>query len=161
MKECTISIDAPERMLKGAGIPDSSFVPSSIYKLKINFSNTGESSKICSFSSTLGNGVRYLKNIVHEGPDLSLLNKTMIVEPTKELGNNNVIIFADNFVLSPKSTNTIIFDVAICDRFTSNSTENTGEKIPHKCKINFFAHLIERENVNSCIPSSTALDFEF
>lgn len=160
MKECTISIDAPEKILKGAGIPDSSFIPSSIYKLKIKFSNTGENSKICSFSSTLGNGIRYLKGFSLEGPDESLKKKTFVVEPSMELGNNNCIIFADNFVLSPNSTNILSFDVALCDRYTMGSVENSGDKIPHKGKINFFAHLIDGENVDSCSASSAAHDYE-
>ncbi len=160
MKECTISIDAPEKILKGAGIPDSSFVPSGIYNLKIKFSNIGENSKICTFSSTLGNGIRYLKNFSLEGPDTSLKNKLIVVEPSVELGNNNCIIFADNFVLSANSTNILSLDVALCDRYTTGSVENSGNKIPHKEKINFFAHLIEGENVDSYSASSAAQDYE-
>lgn len=160
MKECTISIDAPEKILKGAGIPDSSFVPSGIYNIKIKFTNTGENSKICSFSSTLGNGIRYLKNFSHEGPDASMKDKTFVVGPTAELENDNYIIFANNFVLSPNSTNILSFDVALCDRYTTGSVENSGAKIAHKEKINFFAHLIEGENVDSCSASSIAHDYE-
>ncbi|MEA5095589.1 hypothetical protein SDC9_71932 [bioreactor metagenome] len=160
MKECTISIDAPDKILKGAGIPDSSFVPSGIYNIKIKFSNTGENSKICSFSSTLGNGIRYLKNFSLEGPDESLKSKLIVVEPNALLGNNNCIIFANNFILSPGSTNVLSFNVALCDRYTTGSVENSGDKIPHKEKINFFAHLIEGENVDSCSASSSAHDYE-
>jgi len=160
MKECTISIDAPKRLLKGAGIPNTSFIPSRIYQLKIEFKNTSEYPKLCSFSSTLGNGIRYLKNMTHSGPDVSLLEKTNTVEPTIALGNNNVIIFANNFIMSPNSTNTLTFDIALCDKRTENSLENSGNKIPHKSKINFYGHLINENNVDSCSTESLAQDYE-
>jgi len=160
MKECTISIDAPERMLKGAGIPNTSFIPSRIYQLKIEFKNTCEHPRLCSFSSTLGNGIRYLKNLTHSGPDPSLLEKIYTVEPAVELGNNNVIIFANNFITSPNSTNILTFDIALCDKHTENSLENSGTKIPHKSKINFYGHLINGSNVDSCSAKSLAHDYE-
>jgi len=160
MKECTISIDSPERLLKGAGIPNTSFIPSHIYQLKIQFINTCEYPKLCSFSSTLGNGIRYLKNMTHSGPDASLLEKTNAVEPTIELENNNVIIFANNFIMSPNSTNTLTFDIALCDKYTKNSLENSGDKIPHKSKINFYGHLINESNVDSFSVESLAQDYE-
>jgi len=160
MKDCTISIDAPEKLLKGAGIPNTSFIPSCIYQLKIHFTNTCESTKLCSFSSTLGNGIRYLKNMDHSGPDAPLLGKTYVIEPSTELGNNNVIIFANNFILSPNSTNTLVFDIALCDRQTENSIENSGDKILHKSKINCYGHLIYDDNVDSCSAASLAYDYE-
>lgn len=160
MKECTISIAVPEKMLKGAGIPGSTFVPSHVYELKIYFSNTGDEPRICSFSSTLGNGIRYLNNINHEGPDTSLAGKISAVEPSVALGNNNVILFADNFVLSPRSHNCITLDIALCDRYTQSSMENSGDKIPHRSSISFFAHLIEGENAISASASTTAMDYE-
>ena len=160
MKECTISIDAPEKILKGAGIPNTFFIPSCIYQLKINLTNTCDSKKLCSFSSTLGNGIRYLKNMNHSGPDVSLLGKTCVIEPSTELGNNNVIIFANNFIMSPNSTNTLVFDIALCDKQTENSLENSGDKIPHKSKINFYGHLINEDYVDSCSASSIAYDYE-
>jgi len=160
MKECNIYIDAPEKMLKGAGIPNTSFIPSCIYQLKIELENTCESPKLCSFSSTLGNGIRYLKNMHHFGPDLSLLGKTYAVEPSTDLENDNVIIFANNFILSPDSINTLTFDIALCDKRTENSLENSGDKIPHKSSINFYGHLINENNVDSCSASSLAYDYE-
>ncbi|MFA9423571.1 MAG: hypothetical protein ACERLG_08325 [Sedimentibacter sp.] len=160
MKECTIFIDAPEQLLKGAGILNTSFIPSQIYQLKIQLINTYESAKLCSFSSTLGNGIRYLKNMHLLGPDISLIEKTFVAEPSTELGNNNVIIFANNFILSPNSNNTLIFNIALCDKATENSIENSGDKIPHKSKINFYGHMINENQVNSCSTSSLAHDYQ-
>ncbi|MDW5300243.1 MAG: hypothetical protein SA378_08915 [Sedimentibacter sp.] len=160
MKDCTISIDAPIGLLKGAGIPNTLFIPSRIYQLKIEFKNVCEYPKLCSFSSTLGNGIRYFKNMTHSGPDVSLLEKTCVIEPSAELGNNNVIVFANNFIISPNSTNTLTFDIALCDKYTKNCLENSGDKIPHKSKINFYGHLINENNIDSCSTESLAHDYE-
>ncbi len=160
MKECTISINAPEKILKGAGIPNTSFIPAYIYKLKIELKNTGSTTKLCSFSSTLGNGIRYLDGLEHSGPDKSLPDKVTVVKPKPEIGNNNVIVFANNIILSPNSTNIITLDIALCDKLTADSTENTGSKILHKSKINFYGHLICQDYVDSCSAVSHAYDYE-
>ncbi len=160
MKECTISINAPERILKGAGIPNTSFIPAYIYKLNIVLNNTGSNTKLCSLSSTLGNGIRYLNNIEHSGPDISLLQKVNVVSPIAEIGNNNVIVFANNFNLSPNSTNILTFDIALCDKLTTGSTENSGDKILHKSKINYYGHIICEDSVDSCKATSIAYDYE-
>lgn len=160
MKECTISINAPEKMLKGAGIPNTSFIPAYIYKLKIELKNTGSTTKLCSFSSTLGNGIRYLDSMEHSGPDNGIQDKLIVVKPTAEIGNNNVIVFANNINLSPGSTNIITLDIALCDKLTADSAENTGSKIPHKSKINFYGHLICEDYVDSCSVTSHAYDYE-
>ncbi|HHZ03021.1 MAG TPA: hypothetical protein GX396_08850 [Tissierellia bacterium] len=159
MKECTIYIEAPEKILKGAGIPNSQFLPSNIYQLKIILRNNSSSPKICSFSATLGNGIRYFENIHHEGPDVMLKDLVKVVEPNKTLANNNVIIFGNNFILSPHSVNTIFFDAALCDKYTINGIENSGNKIPHRSKISFYAHLLNDEHIDSCFVSSVAMDF--
>jgi hypothetical protein len=160
MKECTISINAPERILKGAGIPNTSFIPAYIYKLNIVLNNSSSETKLCSFSSTLGNGIRYLSNMEHSGPDSVILKKINVVEPLAEIGNNNVIVFANNIKLSPNSVNTITFDIALCDKITLDSTENTGDKIPHKNKIKYYAHLICDDYTDSCSATSIAFDYE-
>ncbi|MGD9570180.1 MAG: hypothetical protein AB7V48_18030 [Sedimentibacter sp.] len=160
MKECTISINAPEKILKGAGIPNTSFIPAYIYKLNIELKNTGSDAKLCSFSSTLGNGIRYLNNMEHSGPDLNMLEKVNVVQPLNEVGNNNVIVFANNIKLSPNSSNMLTFDIALCDKLTTESNENTGDKIPHKSKVNYYAHLICEDYVDSCNASSVVLDYE-
>lgn len=159
MKECTIYIDVPEYFLKGAGIPNSQFVPSYIYKIKIILENNSPHEKLCSFSAAFGNGIRYLDKIEHEGPDDKLLNTVSIVEPCKELNNDNVIIFGNNFVLSPNSTNILSLDGALCDKYTVNSTENSGDKIPHRSKIKFYGHLINEDKIDSCSAVSTAMDY--
>lgn len=160
MKECTISIKAPEKMLKGAGMPNTSFLPSYIYKFFIELKNTGSETKLCSFSSTLGNGMRYLGNMEHSGPDSKILNNVNAVQPSVEIGNNNVIVFANNINLSPHSTNTISFNIALCDKKTAEGEENTGEKIRHKSKLNSHAHLISEDYTESCSFTSTACDYE-
>lgn len=160
MKECTIYIDAPEKFLKGAGIPNSQFIPSNIYQIKIIIKNTSNSQRLCSFSAALGNGIRYLENMQHEGPDTNLLNTVSAVEPCEILNNDNVIIFGNNFTISPNSTNTISFNASLCDKYTANSVENSGDKIPHRSKINFYAHLINEDKIDSCYVTSTAMDFD-
>jgi len=160
MKECTIYIKVPEKLLKGAGIPNSKFIPTNIYKMKIILKNDSSDPKICSFSAALGNGIRYLGNLRHEGPDTVLKETVKVVEPDETLSNNNVIIFGNNFVLSPHSVNTILFDGGLCDKYTVNGIENSGEKIPHRSKINFYAHLLNDENIDSCFVSSFAMDFD-
>lgn len=160
MKECTIFINAPEKMLKGAGIPNTSFIPAYIYELNIVLKNTGDETKLCSFSSTLGNGIRYLNNIKHSGPDAEILKKVTVVEPSAEILNNNVIVFANNINLSPNSVNIITFDIALCDKSTLKAIENTGDKIPHKNKISYYGHLICEDYVDSCSATSIAYDYE-
>lgn len=107
----------------------------------------------------MGNGIRYLDKIKHEGPDVNLLDTVSIVEPCKELNNDNVIIFGNNFALSPNSTNIITFNGALCDKYTVKSIENSGDKIPHRSKINFYAHLTNEDKIDSCSATSTAMDF--
>lgn len=160
MKECTIFINAPERMLKGAGIPNTLFIPAYIYKLSIELKNNSSTARLCSFSSTLGNGIRYLNNMKHSGPDLNMLQKINVVQPLSEIGNNNVIVFANNINLSPNSTNILTLDIALCDKKTTESTENSGDKIPHKSKINYYSHLICEDYVDSCSASSAVYDYE-
>jgi hypothetical protein len=159
MKECSIYIDVPENFLKGAGIPNSQFVPSYIYQIKIILKNNANIEKLSSFSAAFGNGIKYLENIRHEGPDVELLDTVSVVEPCKELSNDNVIIFGNNFALSPNSTNVITFDGALSDKYTVDSKENSGDKILHRSKINFYAHLINEDKINTCSASSTAMDF--
>lgn len=160
MKECTISINAPERILKGSGIPNTSFIPAYIYKLNITLTNKSNSTKLCSFSSTMGNGIRYLNNLSHSGPDVGLEEKVTAMNPTPEIGSNNVIVFANNINLSPDSVNTLTFDIALCDKLTDESIENSGDKILHKSKINYYAHLICEDYTDSCSSSSVACDYE-
>jgi hypothetical protein len=160
MYDCTISINAPKRFLKGAGIPNTKFVPAWVYKTSINLKNKGKTSKLCSFSVALGNGIRYADALDVTGPDTSISNAINVVKPKLEVGNNNVIIYANNFMLSPNSENIITFDTALCDRYTENCIENSGDKIPHESKINFNGHLIYGEFVDSCRFISEAADYE-
>ncbi|WP_313339772.1 hypothetical protein [Sedimentibacter sp.] len=159
MKELIISIKPPDKILKGAGIPNTSFIPSYIYKLNIEFINNSNQFKLCSFSSTLGNGIRYLKNMEHTGPD-NIADKVKIVEPCEDVYNNNVIVFANNINLSPNSTNIITLDIGLCDKYTLDCVENAGDKIPHKEKIHYYGHLICNDYVASCSATSLACDYE-
>lgn len=160
MKECTIYIDVPAKLLKGAGIPDSQFIPSNIFKIKIIIKNKSSGQQLCSFSAALGNGIRYLENLEHQGPDMNLLDSLSAIKPCQILNNDNVIIFGNNFILSPNSVNTITFDAALCDKYTRNSIENSGDKIAHRSKINFYAHLLNKEEIDSSFVTSTAMDFD-
>lgn len=160
MNGCNISLDAPIKFLKGAGILNTDFLPAWIYKVKIILKNSTDESNICSFSVTLGNGIHYMNNLHIIGPNNELLNKINVAEPNSSIKNNNVIIYANNFLLSPKSENIICFDSCLCDKYTENSIENSGDKIPHASKIFFNGHLICKEMVDSCSFTSEACDYE-
>lgn len=160
MKECNISINAPEKILKGAGIPNTSFIPAYIYKLHIELKNNSEETKLCSFSSTLGNGICCLNDIEHTGPDSMLVKGVNVVEPSAEIGNDNVIIFANNINLSPNSVNIITLNIALYDKLTVKGTVNIGDKIPHKSKLHFYGHLICQDTVDSCNATSYAHDYD-
>lgn len=160
MKECTISIETPKKILKGAGIPNSVFIPLKTYKIHIKLNNPTDNSKLCSFTATLGNGIRYLKNMQYSGPDNLLHEAVKIIEPNPKTENNNVIIFANNFILSPNSENIISLDVALYDKYTENGIENSGEKISHESKLHFNGHLINDNFVHSFSTVSETYDYE-
>lgn len=160
MKECNIAIEAPVNFLKGAGLLNTLFLPAWIYNIKIILSNNSFQPKLCSLSSTLANGIRYMKNLKIDGPDKEIFDAIHIVEPTAEVRNNNVIVFANNITLSPNSINKITFDVALSDNYTKNSLENSGEKILHLNKLNFNAYMICNENVYSASFISEACDYD-
>ncbi len=160
MNDCKISIEAPKIFLKGAGFPNTSFLPAWIYKVKFILRNSSNLPQLCSFSATMGNGIRYIKNLQLSGPDSNIYDLVNIVEPTQSVGNNNVIIFANNFILSANSENTLSLDTCLCDKFTEKSIENSGDKIPHTESISFYGHLINGENVDSCSFIANAYDYE-
>ncbi|MBP1926995.1 hypothetical protein J2Z76_002867 [Sedimentibacter acidaminivorans] len=160
MNDCKISIDAPKIFLKGAGFPNTSFLPAWIYKVKITLKNSSDFPQLCSFSATMGNGIRYIKKLQLSGPDTNIYDSVNIVEPTQSVGNNNVIIFANNFTLSANSENILSLNTCLCDNLTEKSIENSGAKIPHNEKIFFYGHLINGENVDSCSYVTKACDYK-
>lgn len=160
MNNCNISINAPIRILKGAGLINTSFLPAWVYKLNITLTNVSDTSQLCSFNVTLGNGIRYMKNLQLSGPDKHLLHKINVVEPNTNVGNNNVVVFANNFIILPHSENIITFDISLYDKYTENSLENSGEKIPHDSKIYFSGHLLNEEYVSSFKSISKTRDYE-
>ncbi|MDD4781016.1 MAG: hypothetical protein PHT02_10530 [Tissierellia bacterium] len=160
MSGCTISLKVPNNFLKGAGLLKTHFLPAWTYEIQIILKNTKDCSSLCSFSSTLGNGIHYLGNLHIIGPDLNIINKINISEPNPSIENNNVLIFANNIMLSPNSENILSFSACLFDKYTINSMENSGEKIPHLSNIFFNGHLICDEVVNSCNFTSKACDFE-
>lgn len=160
MNGCYISIDAPKKFLKGAGILNTDFLPAWIYNVKIILKNPTDDYNICSFSTTLGNGIHYMNNLHITGLDSDLYDKINVSEPNPSIKNNNVIIYANNFMLSPKSENIISFDACLCDKYTEKSIENSGDKIPHASKLHFSGHLICGEMVDSCSFTSEACDYE-
>nr|WP_312578291.1 hypothetical protein [Sedimentibacter sp.] len=160
MSDCNILIDAPKKIIKGAGFPNTAFLPAWIYKVNIIFKNLSDKPKLCSFSSTMGNGIRYIKGLELTGPDSGICEMINIVDPNPSVGNNNVIIFANNFTLSPNSENILHLNICLCDKYTENSLENSGDKIPHGSKISFCGHLISGENVDSYSFTAEALDYE-
>lgn len=160
MSSCTISLNVPNSFLKGAGLLNTHFLPAWIYEVQIILKNTKDCSSLCSFTSTLGNGIHYLNNLHIIGPDEDIKNKINITEPNPSIGNNNVLIFANNIKLSPNSENIISFNACLFDKYTIDSIENSGEKIPHSSNIFFNGHLFCGESVNSCNFTSKAYDYE-
>ncbi|QSX05136.1 hypothetical protein JYG23_10625 [Sedimentibacter sp. zth1] len=159
MKDCTVKITFPKKVLKGAGLKKTSFLPSWIYNIKISIKNNSEYFKICSFNSTFANGITYLNNLSVNGPDYDIINFLKFVEPNLKVGNDNLIVFANNFKLSPLSENIITFDIAINNNYTSSSIENSGAKISHKTTLNINTYLLNDGNIYSDNISTEAMDY--
>ncbi len=160
MSDCSVKIYFPKKILKGAGLRATSFIPSWIYTIKIVVKNNSEYFKICSLNSTLANGLTYLNNLKVNGPDRDIAEYIKIVEPNEKVGNNNLIIFANNFKLSPLSENIITFDLALYDKYTENSVVNSGSKIPHKSTLNINTYLLCDGEISSDNITSESMDYE-
>lgn len=160
MNDCNVKIYFPKKILKGAGIRESSFIPAWVYKIKIVINNCSEYFKICSLNSTFANGLRYLSNLKVEGPDSEISQLIKVVEPNEKVGNNNLILFANNFKLSPMSENILSFDLALYDKFTENSLENSGSKIPHKTILNINTYLLSDGQISYDNITSEVMDYE-
>ncbi len=160
MSDCSVKIYFPKKILKGAGLRATSFIPSWIYTIKIVVKNNSEYFKICSLNSTLANGLTYLNNLKVIGPDKDIEDYIKIVEPNEKVGNNNLIIFANNFKLSPLSENIITFDLALYDKYTENSVVNSGSKIPHKSTLNINTYLLCDGEISSDNITSESMDYE-
>ncbi len=160
MNDCSVKIYFPKKILKGAGLRDSSFIPAWVYRIKIIIKNCSEYFKICSLNSTLANGLRYLGNIKVDGPDSDIVEYIKVVEPNRKVGNNNLILFANNFKLSPMSENIISFDLALYDKYTVDSIENSGNKILHKAILNINTYLLSDGEISSDSITSEVMDYE-
>lgn len=160
MNDCDVKIYFPKKILKGAGLRESSFVPAWVYRIKIVINNCSEYFKICSLNSTFANGIRYLGNIKVEGPDSEIVDFMKAIEPNKKIGNNNLILFANNFKLSPMSENVISLDLALYDKYTENSLENSGGKIPHKTILNINTYLLSDGDISYDNITSEVMDYE-
>lgn len=160
MNDCSVKIYFPKKILKGAGLRESSFIPAWVYKIKIVINNCSEYFKICSLNSTFANGLRYLSNLKVEGPDSEIAQFIKVVEPNEKVGNNNLILFANNFKLSPMSENILSFDLALYDKFTDNSLENSGSKIPHKSILNINTYLLSDGQISYDNITSEVMDYE-
>ena len=160
MNDCSVKIYFPKKILKGAGLRATSFIPSWIYKIKIVIKNSSEYFKICSLNATFANGLTYLNNIRVDGPDSDISEYIKAVEPNDKIGNNNLILFANNFKLSPLSENVINLDLALYDKYTENSLENSGSKIPHKTPLNINTYLLCDGEISYDSVISEAMDYE-
>lgn len=158
MNECNIKMEFPKKVLKGSGIKNTAYLPYYIYNLKIIIENNTEYFKICSLNSTFANGFSYIDNLHISGDDKDIIDYIKIVEPNKVTGNNNLILFANNFKLSPLSKNTISLNLAITNNYTENNMENTGIKIKHKTNLNLNAYLLCDNNVYSDNITTQAMD---
>lgn len=159
MCKLKINIVAPKKILKGAGYPNSIFLPAWIYKLRINIINNTKINQLTSLNIVLPNGIRFLDNLHINGPDESTISKIKAISPNKEITNDNAIIFANNVLLSPSSINILSFDIALSNNFTINSIENSGKRIPHKHELNFCAHLLNECEIYSSNFKSEALEY--
>jgi hypothetical protein len=160
MNDCSVKIYFPKKILKGAGLRESSFIPAWVYRIKIVINNCSEYFKISSLNSTFANGLRYLGNLKVEGPDSEIAEYIKVVEPNEKVGNNNLILFANNFKLSPMSENIITFDLALYDKFTDKSLENSGNKIPHKSTLNINTYLLSDGQISVDNITSEVMDYE-
>lgn len=160
MNDCSVKIYFPKKILKGAGLRESSFIPAWVYKIKIVINNCSEYFKICSLNSTFANGLRYLSNLKVEGPDSEIAQYIKVVEPNEKVGSNNLILFANNFKLSPMSENILSFDLALYDKYTDNSLENSGSKIPHKSILNINTYLLSDGQISYDNIISEVMDYE-
>lgn len=159
MDKCYVEISAPKKILKGAGFLESAFLPSWIYEVKLYIINNTDTYHLSSLNMVLPNGIRFLENLHIDGPDKHILDMIKVVSPDKKVCNDNVIIFANNFRISPMSKNIISFDIALCDKFTKDSVQNSGEKIPHKHKLSFCANLLWDSHISSNKCCSDALEY--
>lgn len=159
MNDCIIKIIFPKKILKGAGTKHSSFLPAWIYKIQIIIENNSDLFKLSSLNSTFGNGFTYLGNLNVEGPDSDIEKYLKIVEPNNDIGNNNLIIFANNFKISPFSKNIISFDIAVNNNYTKSCLENSGDKILHKTKLNINAYLLSDGQLSSDNCSCDCMDY--
>ncbi len=159
MDKCFVEISVPKKILKGAGYLESSFLPSWIYEVKLFIINNTNDYHISSLNMVLPNGIRFLENLHIDGPDKHIIDMIKVVSPNKKVCNDNVILFANNFRISPMSKNTISFNIALCDKFTENSVENSGEKIPHKYTLNFCANLLWDSNISTAKYICDALEY--
>ena len=160
MSDCSVKIYFPKKILKGAGLRATSFIPSWVYTIKIVIKNNSEYFKICSLNSTLANGLTFLNNLKVEGPDKEILEYIKAVEPNEKIGNNNLILFANNFKISPLSENAITFDLALYDKYTENSIVNSGGKIPHKTALNINTYLLCDGEISYDNIVCEAMDYE-
>ncbi|NFG41757.1 DUF11 domain-containing protein [Clostridium botulinum] len=128
----TLTKDAPGKMPKGAGLLSPVIAPIWPYQYTLTLSNNSREPSTVTLIDNLPNGVRYLGGLSVTGPDsLALSSPTVILPSGGPGGQNFVTIDWGTVVLSPSSTNTIVFNAAIWDNYTVFGVENSGAKISH------------------------------
>lgn len=128
----TLTKDAPGKMPKGAGLLNPVIAPIWPYQYTLTLSNNSREPSTVTLIDNLPNGVRYLGGLSVTGPDsLALSSPTVILPSGGPGGQNFVTIDWGTVVLSPSSTNTIVFNAAIWDNYTVFGVENSGAKISH------------------------------
>ncbi|MBY6975864.1 isopeptide-forming domain-containing fimbrial protein [Clostridium botulinum] len=128
----TLTKDAPGKMPKGAGLLNPVIAPIWPYQYTLTLSNNSREPSTVTLIDNMPNGVRYLGGLSVTGPDsLALSSPTVILPSGGPGGQNFVTIDWGTVVLSPSSTNTIVFNAAIWDNYTVFGVENSGDKISH------------------------------
>lgn len=107
----------------------------------------------------LANGVRYLDNLLVNGPDNIALSSPNIIYPSSGIGGTDFTsIDWSSVVLSADSVNIINFDAAIWNNYTLNGVENRGSRIPHLTPLENTALLNGLSDPVKATSSTNAID---
>lgn len=150
---------APGKMPKGAGTIDPLVSPLWPYSYTLTIENNSREPSLVTLIDTLPNGVRYLNNLSVSGPDSIALSSPNIIYPSSGIGGNNfTTVDWGSVLLSPLSTNVIIFDAAIWDNYTVNGIENSGGRILHLTPLQNIARLNGASGPVESITNTNAMD---
>lgn len=123
---------APGKYPKGAGILSPYTAPRWIYTYTLTVENNSRDPSTVTLVDNLPNGVRYLGGLSVSGMDSAALSSPTVITPSPGPDCQDFVTLDWGTVtLSPISVNTITFNAAIWDNYTSGCVENSGARIPH------------------------------